>query len=51
MKRLPLAVLLCAPEPCYRYCRADRQVEEMGVGTNHIGFSVAFSCPPGAWAG
>ncbi len=33
---------LCAPNFCYRYRPAARQAQEMGLGTNHIGFRVAF---------
>ncbi|MCX2720978.1 formylglycine-generating enzyme family protein [Roseibium salinum] len=33
---------LCAPNFCYRYRPAARQGQEQGLGTNHIGFRVAF---------
>ncbi len=33
---------LCAPNFCYRYRPAARQGQEAGLGTNHIGFRVAF---------
>lgn len=37
---------LCAPNFCYRYRPAARQAQEMGLGTNHIGFRVAFDAAP-----
>lgn len=33
---------LCAENFCYRYRPAARQPQEMGLGTNHVGFRVAF---------
>jgi formylglycine-generating enzyme len=38
---------LCAPNFCLRYRPAARQAQELGLGTNHVGFRVAFdSAPP-----
>lgn len=37
---------LCAPQFCLRYRPAARQAQEMGLGTNHIGFRVAFDAAP-----
>ena len=33
---------LCAPQFCLRYRPAARQAQETGLGTNHVGFRVAF---------
>ena len=33
---------LCAPDFCLRYRPAARQAQETGLGTNHLGFRVAF---------
>lgn len=37
---------LCAPQLCLRYRPAARQAQETGLGTNHIGFRVAFDAAP-----
>lgn len=37
---------LCAPNYCLRYRPAARQAQETGLGTNHIGFRVAYDTPP-----
>jgi formylglycine-generating enzyme required for sulfatase activity len=36
---------LCAPDFCARARPAARQAQEMGLGTNHVGFRVAFDVP------
>lgn len=39
---------LCAPNFCYRFRAAARQPQENGLGTNHIGFRVAYDTLPGS---
>jgi formylglycine-generating enzyme required for sulfatase activity len=49
----PMAVIkggswLCAPNFCARYRPSGRQPQELGLGSNHIGFrTVRFAPPPG----
>ena len=39
---------LCAPNYCARFRPAARHAQETGLGTNHIGFRVAYDAAPRA---
>jgi formylglycine-generating enzyme len=47
----PMAVIkggswLCAPDFCARYRPSGRQPQELGLGSNHIGFRTVLTAPP-----
>ncbi|MCA8887458.1 MAG: formylglycine-generating enzyme family protein [Parvularculaceae bacterium] len=42
---------LCAPNYCMRYRPAARHAQDTGLGTNHIGFRVAYDVAPAKPAG